>query len=252
MSNSLDGKVALVTGGGGGIGRETAKVLVDHGARVVVADLSEDAGNGTLEYIDGGDAVTFVRADVTDLASMQHLVQATVDRYGRLDVAHNNAGIEVTGPDLADVTVEQFDKVIAVNLTGVFISMKAEIPQMLAQGGGSIINTASSLGQAAIAHQSAYVTSKHGVIGLTRAAAVEYSDKGIRVNAVLPGVIQTPMIDALEETYPGFKDALLTKHPIGRLGTPHDIAEMVAWLGSDAAAFATGSQFAVDGGYLAI
>ena len=139
-----------------------------------------------------------------------------------------------------------------MNLTSVYLCSRAALRYMLRQGRGSIINTASSLGQVAIAHQSAYVTSKHGVIGLTRAAAVEYSDKGIRVNAVLPGVIQTPMIDALEETYPGFKDALLTKHPIGRLGTPHDIAEMVAWLGSDAAAFATGAQFAVDGGYLAI
>lgn len=252
MAESLAGKVAIVTGGGGGIGRETARVLAEKGARVVVADLSEDAGRETLEVVGAGDDAIFVRADVTDLDSMTALVRATVDRFGHLDIAHNNAGIELSGPDLADVTVEQFNKIIAVNLTGVFISMKVEIPQMLSQGGGSIINTASSLGQVAIAHQSAYVSSKHGVIGMTRAAAVEYSDRGIRVNAVLPGVIQTPMIDSLEETHPGFKEALLAKHPIGRLGVPRDIAEAVAWLGSDAASFATGSLFNIDGGYLAI
>lgn len=252
MSESLAGKVAIVTGGGGGIGRETARVLAERGARVVVADLSEEAGQETLEVVGAGDDAMFVRANVTDLNSMTDLVRATVDRYGRLDIAHNNAGIEMSGPDLADVTVEEFNKIIAVNLTGVFISMKVEIPQMLSQGGGSIINTASSLGQVALAHQSAYVTSKHGVIGLTRAAAVEYSERGVRVNAVLPGVIQTSMIDALEETHPGFKEALLAKHPIGRLGSPKDIAEAVAWLGSDAASFATGSLFNIDGGYLAI
>lgn len=252
MTESLAGKVAIVTGGGGGIGRETARVLAEKGARVVVADLSEEAGRETLEVMGAGDDAIFVRANVADLDSMTALVCTTVDRFGSLDIAHNNAGIEFSGPDLADVTVEQFNKIITVNLTGVFISMKVEIPQMLAQGGGSIINTASSLGQAAIAHQSAYVTSKHGVIGLTRAAAVEYSDRGVRVNAILPGVIQTPMIDALEETHPGFKDALLAKHPIGRLGAPRDIAEAVAWLGSDAASFATGSLFNIDGGYLAI
>ena len=252
MSESLAGKVAIVTGGGGGIGRETARVLAEKGARVVVADPSEEAGEETLEVVGAGDDAMFVRANVTDLDSMTALVRATVDRYGRLDIAHNNAGIELSGPDLADVTVEDFNKIIAVNLTGVFISMKVEIPQMLSQGGGSIINNASSLGQVAIAHQSAYATSKHGVIGLTRAAAVEYSEHGIRVNAVLPGVIQTPIIDSLEETHPGFKEALLAKHPFGRLGSPRDIAEAVAWLGSDAAAFATGSLFNIDGGYLAI
>jgi NAD(P)-dependent dehydrogenase (short-subunit alcohol dehydrogenase family) len=252
MSESLSGKVAIVTGGGGGIGRETARVLVEKGARVVVADMSEDAGHQTLELLDAGDDAIFVRANVADLDSMTSLVQTTVDRFGRLDIAHNNAGIELSGPDLADVTVEQFNRIISVNLTGVFISMKVEIPQMLAQGGGSIINTASSLGQVAIAHQSAYVASKHGVIGLTRAAAVEYSERGVRVNAVLPGVIQTPMVDSLEETHPGFKAALLEKHPIGRLGTPNDIAKAVAWLGSDESSFATGSLFNIDGGYLAI
>lgn len=251
MPDDLDGKVAIITGGGGGIGRETARVLVEHGARVVVADVSEDAGRATVEHAGGGEHATFIMADVTDAESVAALVARTVEVYGRLDIAHNNAGIALEGPDLADVTLEQYQRVVDVNLTGVFLSMKAEIPAMLRGGGGSIINTSSSLGAVALAGQSTYIATKHGVVGLSKAAAVEYSARGVRVNAVLPGVVRTPLVEAVEAGAPGFIDAIATRHPIGRLGTPRDIAETVAWLASDASSFVTGASLAVDGGYLA-
>jgi len=247
----LSGKVAIVTGGGGGLGRETARVLVERGARVVVADLSEEAGQATVEYAGGPEHATFIAANVADLESMQHLVARTVELYGRLDIAHNNAGIESTGRNIADVDPADFSRVIAVNLTGVFLSMKAEIPAMLASGGGSIINMSSALGLTALPGQSAYIASKHGVIGLTKAAALEYSSQGIRVNAVLPGLIDTPMVHDIERQQPGFVDGLVSVHPIGRLGAPGDIAETVAWLASDAASFVTGASFSIDGGYTA-
>ncbi|MFG1608001.1 SDR family NAD(P)-dependent oxidoreductase [Actinoplanes sp. NPDC049265] len=251
MSTDLAGKVAIVTGGASGIGRETVKALVENGARVVVADLSEDGGRETVDYAGGAENATFIRTDVGDPDSVRNLVGRTVEIHGRLDIAHNNAGITFAGPLLADVTVEDFNRVIGVNLAGVFLSMRAEVPAMLAGGGGSIINTASGLGEVALAGQSAYVASKHGVIGLTKAAAMEYSVHGVRVNAVLPGVIRTPLIEAIDKEQPGFIEMLLREHPIGRLGTTRDIAEAVVWLASDAATFVTGSSVNVDGGYSA-
>jgi NAD(P)-dependent dehydrogenase (short-subunit alcohol dehydrogenase family) len=246
---TLDGKVAIVTGGGGGIGRETVKVLIENGARVAVADINADAANEAAEYSGGGRDVIAVKTDVTDVASFENLVAATVAAFGRLDIAHNNAGVELGGINLADVSVEQYERLLAVNQRGVFVSMKVEIPQMQKQGSGSIINTASALGLVALPGQSAYIASKHAVIGLTKAAAMEYSTSGIRINAVLPGVIQTPMIEEMEQTMPGFKDMLLKEHPIGRLGLPRDIANAVVWLGSDLSSFVTGSSLVVDGGY---
>jgi NAD(P)-dependent dehydrogenase (short-subunit alcohol dehydrogenase family) len=246
---TLDGKVAIVTGGGGGIGRETVKVLIENGARVAVADINLDAAQEAAEYSAGGDDVIAVRTDVSDVDSFANLVDTTVARFGRLDIAHNNAGVELGGIDLADVDLAQYERLLAVNQRGVFISMKVEIPQMRKQGSGSIINTASALGLVALPGQSAYIASKHAVIGLTKAAAMEYSAHGIRVNAVLPGVVQTPMIEEMEAISPGFKDMLLKEHPIGRLGTPRDIANAVVWLGSDLSSFVTGSSLVVDGGY---
>lgn len=251
MPTMLEGKVALVTGGGGGIGRETVRVLAELGARVVVADVNLDAAEQTVEQAGGGPELVAVRTDVSDPDSAAAMVAAAVDRFGRLDIAHNNAGVELGGLDLADVDPEQYERVVAVNQRGVYLCMRAEIPQMLAQGSGSIINTASALGTVALPGQSAYVASKHGVIGLTKAAAMEYSARGIRINAVLPGVIQTPMIDEMEALTPGFTDMLLRQHPIGRLGTPTDVANAVAWLGSDLSAFVTASSLVVDGGYSA-
>jgi len=247
---SLAGKVAIVTGAGSGLGRETAKTLVDYGAQVVVADLNPEEGENTVAYI-GKEKAIFIQADVTDLESVSQLVDKTLAEFGRLDIAHNNAGIVVEGPYLADVTKEQYERVMGVNLTGVFNCMKMQIPAMLKTNGGSIINTSSALGQVGIRGQSAYVASKHGVIGLTKAAALEYSSQGIRVNTVLPGVIKTAMVEKGEADHPGIIDMLSSMHPIGHLGQPEDIGEMVAFLASDAAAFITGSSFSVDGGFLA-
>ncbi|UMP03416.1 SDR family NAD(P)-dependent oxidoreductase [Amycolatopsis sp. EV170708-02-1] len=251
MYPDLEDKVVIVTGAGGGIGRETVKRFVRNGALVIAADLDETAGQETVASTGEEKRVTYVRADVSDPESMARLVERTVELHGRLDVAHNNAGIELNGPLLADVTPEQFNRVIAVNLSGVFLAMRAQIPAMAQGSGGSIINTSSGLGVVAFAGQSAYVASKHGVIGLTKTAALEYSSRGIRVNALLPGVVRTPMVEAIERDVPGFLEMATAKHPIGRLAVPADIANAVLWLASEASSFVTGASIAVDGGFLA-
>jgi NAD(P)-dependent dehydrogenase (short-subunit alcohol dehydrogenase family) len=253
MAGRLQDKVALITGAGSGIGLATARAFVAAGARVVVSDRDVEAGERAARGIeDSGGSATFVPCDVTDPAQVEALVKKTVEVYGRLDCAHNNAGIASRGGRgrTADVAEADWDAVIAVNLKGVWLCMKYELPQMLAQGGGAIVNTASIAGMIGIPGASAYVASKHGVAGLTRTAALEYSGAGVRINAVCPGYIDTPLISGLVAD-PGRRGAIEGRHPIGRLGTPEEVAGAVVWLCSDAASFVTGSLLTVDGGYVA-
>ncbi|HET6597330.1 MAG TPA: SDR family oxidoreductase [Anaerolineales bacterium] len=246
----LDGKVAIVTGGGSGIGQAACRLYAREGARVVVSDVDEKGGNETVRAIqeENGDAF-FVRADVSNPDDCQAMVAATVQQYGRLDIAFNNAGIGGEANRTADYSVEGWQKVIAINLSGVFYCMKYEIPAML-NAGGAIVNMASILGQVAFESSPAYVAAKHGVVGLTRTAAVEYAKQNLRINAVGPAFIHTPLISGLEENKQ-VNDLLISLHPIGRLGEAQEVAELVIWLSSEKASFVTGSYYAIDGGYLA-
>jgi NAD(P)-dependent dehydrogenase (short-subunit alcohol dehydrogenase family) len=251
MPGRLEEKVALVTGGASGIGRATALTFAREGAKLVIADMNEEGGQQTVHMLteQGGEAI-FVRTDVSKAVEVQALISTVVETYGRLDCAHNNAGISGGGrARTAEYAEDTWHQVIAVNLTGVWFCMKYEIPQMLSQGSGAIVNTASVAGLIGGRGLAAYVASKHGVVGLTKTAALEYAQQGIRVNCVCPGVIQTPMTErALSD--PALK-AQITARPIGRVGTPEEVAEAVVWLCSDAASFVTGHTMTVDGGYVA-
>jgi len=253
MAGTLEGKTALVTGGASGIGRAASLAYSREGARVVVVDVSVEGGEETVQRIkESGGEATLVHADVSSNAGTQAMVAETVERFGRLDCAFNNAGIS-GGRDrnlTADYTQDDWDRVIGVNLTGVWLSMKAEIPQMLAQGGGAIVNTASIMGLIATPGSVAYMAAKHGVVGLTKAAALEYAKDNLRVNAVCPGYIDTPLLQPLFANEDR-KEQVVSRHPVGRLGQPEEIAEAVIWLSSDAASFVTGHSMAVDGGYVA-
>ncbi|MDO8434809.1 MAG: SDR family oxidoreductase [Candidatus Binatus sp.] len=252
MAGLLQGKIALVTGGGSGIGRATALKLAREGAKVMIADYIPEGGERTVRMIKeaGGDA-SFVGADVSIAREAEAMVAETIKRYGRIDCAFNNAGIEGKVANTVDCTEEVFDRVIAINLKGVWLCMKYEIPQMLKQGGGSIVNTASIAGLVGFEGLPAYNASKGGVIQLTRTAALEFATKKIRVNCVCPGVIRTPMVERLLDTQ-GFSEQDLTLgEPVGRMGKPEEIAEGVLWLLSDAASFATGHPLVIDGAWVA-
>jgi NAD(P)-dependent dehydrogenase (short-subunit alcohol dehydrogenase family) len=255
MAGVLQGKTFIVTGGGGGIGRDTSLVLAQAGAHVVVTDVAADRGHETLRSIENADlSGSFFQADLASESAIRALVEHAVDTYGRLDGAFNNAGLEQCAKPLHELTLEEWDRALRIDLTSVFLCIKHQVIAMLKSGGGSIVNTASSLGQVAIENASEYIAAKHGVVGLTRAAAAEYGRQGIRVNAVLPGIVLTPMISRLvaDPAFAAFFDKVKERHPIGRFGEPREIGAAVKWLLSDEASFVNGSAFAVDGGYLAI
>jgi NAD(P)-dependent dehydrogenase (short-subunit alcohol dehydrogenase family) len=247
----FEGKVALVTGAASGIGESIAHLYAKNGAKVVVSDIDDGSGQEKVEAIEkaGGEAI-YVHADVSKPDDCMRLVGQILARYDRLDVACNNAGIGGEQNPVAQLSVEGWDSTLGINLSGVFYCMRYEIQAMLKNGGGSIVNMASILGQVGFAGAAAYVSAKHGIVGLTQTAALEYSKAGIRVNAVGPAFIRTPMIEAVTSD-PAAAQALTAAHPIGRLGQPEEVAELVIWLSSDKASFVTGAYYAVDGGYLA-
>ncbi len=249
MSLLLQDKVALVTGAGSGIGRAVAVKYAQEGAQVVVSDINQRGGDETVALIKaaGGDAI-FVHADTSIPADNEALVAAAVKHYGALHIACNNAGIGSKPADIGDFDIATWDKVVGINLSGVFYGMRYQIPALLASGGGNIVNMASILAKVATPQQSAYVASKHGVIGLTEAGAIEYATRGIRVNAVGPGYIDTPPLQAMTEEA---RAKIIAQHPIGRLGHAEEVAEVVAWISSDKASFVTGAYYPVDGGLLA-
>lgn len=255
MAGILDGKAALVTGGGSGIGRATAIAMAREGARVAVSDLSKDGIDETVALINaaGGQSIA-IQGDVTDEVDVANMVARTVSAFGRIDCAFNNAGVagRSVGPPgqrIHELTQSSVAKMFSVNLMGVFLCLKYEVAQMLKQGGGgAIVNTASIAGLVGLATSGHYVATKHGVVGLTKSAAIEYAQDGIRVNCVNPGYIKTPMTkETMDERY----DEIIAKVPVRRLGVPEEIAEAVVWMCSDKASFMTGASHVIDGGYSA-
>jgi len=254
MAGMLDGKSALITGGGGGIGRATALAFAREGARVAVADLMVEAARETVAQVNavGGQAIS-LSGDVSRDADVRAMIDAVVGTYGRLDCAFNNAGIAGWHVDAilkktAEWSEEAFDRMIAVNLKGVWLCMRHELPQMQAQGGGAIVNTGSIAGLVGLPNSSAYVAAKHGVVGLTKTAALEYAEANIRVNAVCPGYIRTPMTEPSMQLRGA---AILAQTPLKRMGNPEEIAEMVVWLCSERASYVSGAAYNVDGGWMA-
>lgn len=245
----MENKVVIITGAASGIGKAAAELFANQGASVVISDIQESEGKLIAENItSSGGKASFFKTDVAIPEDMEALVNFTVETYGRLDIAVNNAGIGGELNPIADMSIEGWQKVIAVNLNSLFYGMKYQIPAMLKSGSGSIVNISSILGSVGFAGSGAYTAAKHGIVGLTQTAALEYSAKNIRINAVGPGFIDTPLLNALDaET----KKQVVALHPIGRLGKSEEIAELILWLGSDKSSFVTGSYYSIDGGYLA-
>ncbi|MEN6370401.1 MAG: SDR family oxidoreductase [Armatimonadota bacterium] len=251
MPGPMDGKVAIVTGGAAGIGKATATAFSREGAQVMICDVNEEIGVAVArEITDAGSQCYFVKADVSKAADVMDLVNHTVETFGRLDYACNNAGIEGKTALTAECSEENWDRIIGINLKGVWLCMKYEIPQILKQG-GAIVNVSSIAAIVGFRGLPAYCASKGGVSQLTRTAAIEYAQQGIRINAICPGAIRTSMLSRLEATNPEMIAGIIAAHPIGRLGTPEEVANLIVWLCSDESSFITGCEIPVDGGYVA-
>jgi len=249
----LKDKVALITGGASGIGRAIALAMAREGARVLVADKAEADGKETVRLIqENKQEAVFVRLDATDPAQHHDVVKQAQTLFGRLDIACNNAGVSVGRSGayrpVGESSVDDWHDIMDVNLNGVFYGLRAQIPALVENGGGAIVNTASIMGQVAAQRLAAYVASKHGVVGLTKCAALDYAKHGVRINAIAPGYVDTPMLRFKDDTE---RDELAAKHPLNRLGKPEEIAELAVWLSSERASFITGAYYPVDGGYLA-
>lgn len=248
----LEGKTALVTGGASGIGRASALAFSREGANVVVADIDSEGGDETVRLVNerGGKAV-FFRMDVLRAGDVRDVVSQAVATYGGLDCALNSAGVEGALETTAEASEENWDRTVGINLKGVWLCMKYEIAQMLKQGGGSVVNTSSGAGLSGVPASGPYVASKHGVVGLTKTAAIEYGKSGIRVNVICPGMIQTPMAERFNNRHPGLIAAVVGQYPMGRSGKPEEIAEAAVWLCSDAASYVSGLAMPIDGGFCA-
>ncbi len=252
MNLSFQNKVALVTGAASGMGLATARAFVEAGAAVTLADINADGARSAAEdLVAAGHQAIGIRCDVADEAEVAAMVEQTVSTFGRLDAAFNNAGVQAPPSDMADEAAEEFDRVNAINLRGVWACMKHELRRMREQGSGAIVNCSSLGGLVGLPSRAAYHASKHGVIGLTRSAALEYAPRGICINAVCPGIIETPMVASMLVSQPEAMKELMKEQPIGRLGRPEEIAAAVLWLCSPAASFVIGHALAVDGGYTA-
>lgn len=245
----LKNKVAIITGAASGIGESTALLFAKEGAKLILTDINSEKGERLVEAIknDGGEAV-FLKADVSLPEASEETVELALEKFGKLDIAVNNAGIGGATVPVGEYEPDEWNRVLGINLSGVFYGMRYQIPAMLKAGGGSIINVASILGSVGFAYSAAYVAAKHGVLGLTKTAALEYSANGIRINSVGPAFIKTPLLDNLDED---LLESLVAKHAIGRMGEPEEVAQLHLWLASERSSFATGAYYPIDGGYLA-